>query len=653
LTPKRFHQFDEFLQRAKMLKDEIHYHDDAMIFIAQVRDENIRRERVKKMFPKGIEDSRWNSLLKMDLYSYQKQGALFAASAGRCLIADEMGLGKTIQAIAAGEIMAQCFGIEKVLVICPTSLKYQWKQEIEKLTDRGVQLIQGYSALRRPQYREEKFFKIVNYDVVHRDFEAITQWAPDLIILDEAQRIKNWKTRTAQTIKQLKFPYAIVLTGTPLENRLEELHSIVEFIDRHHLGPLFRFLGQHQVVNETGKVVGYKNLHGLGRSLENMMIRRQRKEVLKQLPPRMDKNHFVPMLPEQIEIHEENRETVARLVSKWRRYHFLTDQEKQCLMACLQRMRMVCDNTYLVDSDRIHGRKVEELEIQLKEVLENPEAKVVIFSQWLKMMDLVTMMLKVNSWKYVFLHGGVASHKRGDLIKAFRDDQACRLFLSTEAGGVGLNLQNAAVVINMDLPWNPAVLEQRISRVYRLGQKQPVRVINFIAQGGIEHGMLDLLKFKRSMFSGVLDEGDNEVFMGTTRFNQFMKTVEEASQSVDEKKDLLNVTTVEDEKREKTATPMTSPEETFSRSPQPGDSFKTILQMAGTFLNELSECFDGQKDSAQDGKGNLSSGLRISTDEKTGRRNLQIPLPEEKTLIRLAETLESFLGLLKSKVSKD
>ena len=658
LTEKGFHRFDEFMRRASALRDEIQYHDDAMEFIANVRDMEVRKKRIKKTFPDGIDSPQWNNLLKTKLYPYQKEGALFASCAGRSLIADEMGLGKTIQAIAASEIMAKCFGIEKVLVICPSSLKFQWEQEIKKFTERSVQIIQNSLPCRHRQYKEKSFFKIVNYDVIHRDALPVSEWEPDLIILDEAQRIKNWKTRMARSVKQLKSPYALVLTGTPLENRLEELHSIVDFIDRYHLGPLFRFLHNHQTVNEEGRVVGYRNLNNLGSSLNKILVRRKSEEVLKQLPERMDKNYFVAMTSEQQDIHEEYRVVVARILAKWKRYNFLTEKDKQLLMMALQKMRMVCDNTYLIDQDMIHGPKVDELEIQLKEIFENPQAKVVIFSQWLRMMELITRMLKVNGWKYAFLHGGVPSNKRGELVKTFQEDAKCGVFLSTEAGSVGLNLQNAAFVINIDLPWNPAVLEQRISRVHRMGQKNPVHVINFISEGGLEHGILGLLQFKQSMFSGVLDKGDNEIFMGTTKFNRFMKTVEKSTESLEEQEDSKResqgemLRDAEASRQEITGEHEIREEEQPIRSAQRGeqeeDSLKGILRIGASFLKDLSDSLDGQKskEAASTGHG-LPSGIRIFTDKDTGKRTFQIPVPEEKTLNQLTEVIGSFFNVLK------
>src|SRR5262249_21747262 len=212
--------------------------------------------------------------------------------------------------------------------------------------------------------------------------------------------------------------------------------------------------------------------------------------------------------------HLENREIVARLVQKWRRYRFFSEADQRRLMIALQRMRMGCDSTYLVDHESDHGAQGHRAPTALGELPGGPGAKARAFSQWLRMHELLVRRLKQRGWDFVLFHGGVPGQKRRELVDRFRDDDACRLFLATDAGGVGLNLQHASIVLNMDLPWNPAVLEQRIGRVHRLGQRQPVRGVNFIAQGTIEEGMLGGLRFKKSLFAGVLDGGEKEGFLG-------------------------------------------------------------------------------------------------------------------------------------------
>ena len=336
---------------------EVRCYEDVMTYIAERRSVMRRRRIVGAHFKKGIGSRVFRGLLKTELYPYQKEGALFAVKAGRCLIGDDMGLGKTIQALAASELMARLFDVRKVLIVSPTSLKYQWKAEIDKFSGRSAEVIEGFTAQRKELYKSNSFFKIVNYEVIFRDINFIREWAPDLIILDEAQRIKNWKTRTARSVKQLESAFAIVLTGTPLENRIEELHSIVEFIDQRRLGPLYRFLHEHRITDEAGKIIGYKDLQSIRDSLKHVLIRRKKDEVLRQLPGRIDKNFFVPITAEQRVVHSENYEIVAKLVAKWRRYKFLSDTDQRRLMIALNFMRMVADNTYLVDGRRSTGQR--------------------------------------------------------------------------------------------------------------------------------------------------------------------------------------------------------------------------------------------------------------------------------------------------------
>jgi len=261
LDEDQFAKFDQFLEKAVKLDNNFRCYRDAIDFIIYKRDTAHRQKVIDFVFPEGIDSPELDRLLKVKLYNYQKEGVIKMAKAGRSINADDMGLGKTIQAIATAEIMAREFGIEKVLIICPTSLKYQWKNEIEKFSNRSALVLEGLPEKRKKLYQERnKFFKIITYDVVSRDLHEIKDFAPDLVILDEAQRIKNWKTKTAQAAKQVKSEYAIVCTGTPLENRLDELHSITEFVDRYKLGPLFRFLANHQIL-DGHKVIGYKDLH--------------------------------------------------------------------------------------------------------------------------------------------------------------------------------------------------------------------------------------------------------------------------------------------------------------------------------------------------------------------------------------------------------
>jgi SNF2 family DNA or RNA helicase len=586
---------------------------------------------------------------------------LFAARAGRCLLADDMGLGKTVQALAAVEVLAREGGVERVLIVAPTSLKHQWRQEIEKFTSRSASVVQGLLAARAAEYARPSFYKITNYDVVHRDLPAIRQWAPDLVILDEAQRIKNWKTLTARSVKQLPSEYAIVLTGTPLENRLEELHSIVEFVDRFRLGPLFRFLHEHQHVDDHGRVVGYRELGSITRTLSPVLLRRTKDEVLSELPERLEKRLFMPMTDEQWLHHEENKEIVGRIVRKWKRFGFLSEKDQLRLMCALQNMRMSCDSAYLLDQLTDRGPKPDEALTLLSEVLESDQAKVVVFSQWLAMHALLEARLRRKRWGYVLFHGGVPGPQRRQLVERFREDPDCRLFLATDAGGVGLNLQHANVVFNMDLPWNPAVLEQRIGRVHRLGQRQPVRVYHFISENTIEHGMLSVLAFKKSLFAGVLDGGAEEVFLGGTRLKRFMESVENATGAIPggnggaQPAQPAQVQAAEPAQAP-AAQPATTtvpaavaqPSGSAAGSPALGEArqqqaWAAIFSSLHTLLGGFAAALQPTPPGPQQPPG-PARPFSVERDEKTGQSYLKLPLQAPERLEALAQALRLLSG---------
>jgi len=673
LLAEAFGRFEAFLNEAGKLDHDLRTHDDVLSFIAEVRDADNRQKRVGEAFPRGTRSAGFKDLLRVPLYEYQREGVLFAARAGRCLLGDEMGLGKTAQAMGAAEIMARLYGVERVLVVCPTSLKHQWQREIERFVGRSLEVVNGMRARRERHFATDTFYKITNYDTIYRDIDLIDRWSPDLVILDEAQRIKNWNTRTARSVKRIQSPYAIVLTGTPLENRLEELVSIVQFVDRFRLGPTFKLLHEHQERDDFGKVIGYRNLDRIGKTLQPILLRRQKDQVLDQLPGRLDSNVFVPMTPLQTKHHQENMEIVGNIVQKWRRYGFLTEADQRRLMIALQRMRMSCDSSYLVDHRTDHGFKADEAATLLEEILEDPATKVVIFSQWLRMHELLVRRVKERGWGHVVFHGSVPGVKRKDLIDRFRDDPECRLFLSTDAGGTGLNLQHATVVFNMDLPWNPAVLEQRVGRVHRLGQTRPVRVVNFVAQGTIEEGMLSVLKFKRSLFAGVLDGGKKDVFLGGSRLNKFMESVEKATSAIppqemlDDAAEALHRAPMEGDEEEprpsrrrgrpgRAGQPGTAP--TGAGAPAAGgmpgpavdDPWSGLLQVGMALLQQLAGAAGG---GAGNGKGGAArpgggSAAAVVRDERTGESYLKVPLPQPEVLENALKAVGALLeGLRK------
>jgi SNF2 family DNA or RNA helicase len=470
-------------------------------------DSEIERADLLRKEREYLEGDAPPSLLNVPLYDYQLRGALFLACRGRSILGDDMGLGKTVQTLAAVELLVRERNVARVLVVAPASVKYQWEAEIRKFTSRAVQVIEGDRDDRRDQYDEATFYRLVNYEQVVRDLDAINAWAPDVVVLDEAQRIRNWESKTSRAVKKLKSRYAIVLTGTPLENRLEELYSIVQFVDERRFGPAFQFLHDHRVLDAEGNLKGYRNLDAIREKLEPIFLRRTRGEVLGQLPARTDNTIFVELAPSQKALYEEQAAALARLMQKG----YYTDLDRKRILACLANLRMICDSAFLFDKATHVSPKLDELRVLAPELLEGGDHKLVIFSQWETMIQETGAVLESLGIGYAILHGSLSGKERKAALDRFRDDEACRVFLSTDAGGVGLNLQAADTVINLELPWNPAVLEQRIARVHRLGQSRPVRVLNLVARSTIEERVQRTLAKKQHLFTGFFDGDEDEI----------------------------------------------------------------------------------------------------------------------------------------------
>ena len=459
-------------------------------------------------------------LLREELLPYQLDGIAFVVGAGRAILADEMGLGKTIQAIGVAEMLAREAGIRKVLIVTPASLKSQWRGEIRRFCGREALLVNGSAKERTEQYRNDSFYTVCNYEQVIRDIVSVERVAWDLIILDEGQRIKNWETKTSGVIKGLHSTFALVLSGTPLENRLDELFSVVEFIDDRRLGPAFRFFPRHQLRDADGKMFGYQRLDELRERLKPVLLRRTRDSVLSELPPRVTELIRIPPTEEQAELHSGNMRIVVQILNK----PYINEMDLLRLRRALMMCRMAANSTALVDKQHPgYSTKLQTLDGLFQQLLGEPDRKIVLFSEWTSMLDLIEPLLKQHEADFVRLDGDVPQRARAALVHQFQNDPNCRLFLTTNAGSTGLNLQAADTVINVDLPWNPAVLEQRIGRAHRMGQTKSVQVYVLVTEGTIEEGLLETLADKQDLALAALDPDSTVTTISFSRSNDDLK----------------------------------------------------------------------------------------------------------------------------------
>lgn len=507
--------FSRFLDRVEE-RGDIHIGDDAIGYahhLAAVASHSLRGATIKGQ----ISESARIAGVKARLYPYQIEGVAFLAGTGRALLADDMGLGKTLQAISAAVWLTKHEDVKKVLIVSPASLKQQWAREISKFTDFETQIVQGPPQERGAQYRRQCQFFIINYELILRDFTVINEiLRPDLVILDEAQRIKNWRTKIAAAVKIIPSRYAFVLSGTPLENRLEDLYSLMQVVDPKILGPLWRYLIDFHVTDERGKVLGYRNLSILRQRLAPVMLRRDRRLVRDQLPDRIEQRLDVEMTPRQLDLHDSAMGSAGRIAQIAKRRP-LTPSEQHRLLAALQQARMACNAAGLVDKETEGSPKIDELANILDDLCLQSGLKAVVFSQWKEMTRMVEHRLRLMGLGFVHLHGGVPTAKRGELMDRFREDDSVQVFLSTDAGGVGLNLQSASVLVNLDVPWNPAVLEQRNARIHRLGQTRTVQIITMVASNSYEEHVLSLVQGKQLLFDNVIAEDATEDVVGVSK----------------------------------------------------------------------------------------------------------------------------------------
>ena len=501
---------------------------------AILAEERARLERVLRLRAAAPRVQRALGHSKRRLYAYQQEGVRRILAEGRLVLADDMGLGKTTQAIVAASALFEAGVIRRGLIVVPASLKPQWEREWRAVSEAPLHIVDGGVDVRQATYHSiRRGFLVTNYEQVVRDLDVVTAWAPDLVVLDEAQRIKNWATKTAGAIKSLRPDFRLVLSGTPMENRLDELASIVEWVDDRALEPKWRLVPWHSVYADGAReVVGARNLDHLRTRIAPVLLRRVRSEVLTQLPARQDTMIPVELTAEQRDAHDELSQPIAKLARIARRRP-LTQPEFLRLMALLLTQRVIANGMAQLNFKSIWPAlrartpdatvisslatpKLAELRELISNLVLTQRRKVVVFSQWRRMLELaawsVSDLLAGEGLRALFFTGQEGQRRRTQNLVDFHDDPKAAILFLTDAGGVGLNLQKAAnACINLELPWNPAVLEQRIGRIHRLGQKKPIDVYNLVSRACIEERIAGVVAGKRALFKGLFDGTTDEL----------------------------------------------------------------------------------------------------------------------------------------------
>ncbi|HQP37657.1 MAG TPA: SNF2-related protein [Polyangiaceae bacterium] len=513
-------------ERVRIVHAAIPAHERIMTLDAMER----RGRAVSRAFESG---KLGTDVLAEPLFPYQREGVVHLATGGRALLADDMGLGKTVQAIAACELMRRSGEAHRVLIVTPASLKDQWAREIKRYAGEQAVVVGGGPAYRREALLSDAPYKILNYELTWRELSHLQSLDADILVLDEAQRAKNFRTKTADTLRNIPSRFLFVLTGTPIENRLDDLYSLLQLIDPGRLGPLWKFNLDFHKQDVKGKITGYKNLSALRERIAPVVMRRRKEEVLLQLPPLTEQTRYTSLTEEQRRLEEEYRNKAARLMKMAER-RALTKEEQELLMKLLVKARQACNAAELCDPKTHHkgSPKLDEFEALVSEIVSQGTSKVLVFSEWVEMLGLAAQRLERAGIGFETLHGGIPTDKRPSLLQRFREDPGLQVLLSSDAGGVGLNLQVASYVIHLDLPWNPGKLDQRTARAHRLGQTRGVSVTCLCAEEGIERGIEGTLQGKRAVREAALDPSSEVEELEAQSFAVFVRQLRKVFNAV-------------------------------------------------------------------------------------------------------------------------
>ncbi|HJW87411.1 MAG TPA: DEAD/DEAH box helicase [Candidatus Brocadiaceae bacterium] len=431
------------------------------------------------------------------------------------ILADEMGLGKTHQAMA---VLLSALQIEPGLpnlVICPTSVLDHWEAKFRQFAPE-ITVARFYGKERSSLLAGNlPPVMITTYSILSRDAEALAgvQW--NYVVLDEAQKIKNHSTLMCKAAKLLNSKRRLALTGTPIENRLSELWSIFDFLMPGYLGSADDFRRRYET--PITKYLDITKRDALKKVIHPFKLRRLKKDVLMELPPKTEEKRYCTLQPVQIVMYRDLiREQGSRLIQK------LRDESQPVayihIFALLTKLKRLCDHPQLVLNGKTLSQqssgKFELFKEIMEETLESGE-KVVVFSQYLEMLDLIADWLGRNNYRYESLRGSTVN--RGEVIERFQTDPNCNVFLgSLMAGGLGIDLTAASVVIHYDRWWNAAREDQATDRVHRIGQTRGVQVFKLITKGTLEEKIDAMITTKANLMNSVV-ESDDAVFKSFSR----------------------------------------------------------------------------------------------------------------------------------------
>ena len=431
------------------------------------------------------------------LRDYQKEGYVWLHTLKdygfNGILADDMGLGKTLQIIT---LLDSLETKRPSLVVCPSSLIYNWEDEVHKFSKKlPVTCITGNIQTRSELIKKIKQgLYVTSYDYMRRDFELYQGIEFEYVILDEAQYIKNQKTKNAQSVKTLKARHKLALTGTPIENSLAELWSIFDFLMPQYLFNYHYF--QKQYENDIVKNNDEEKTKQLKKLVTPFILRRNKKEVLKELPDKIEQNIILPFNDEEEKIYVAN---LAKVNEELQQLYDIEGSDKMQILKMLTRLRQLCLEPRLVyDNIDQPSSKLKACMELIKTMQENKQ-KVLLFSSFTSVLNLIAEECQKAGITYYMLTGSTNKEDRRELVSRFQKDDTTVFLISLKAGGTGLNLTSAEAVIHFDPWWNVSAQNQATDRAYRIGQENNVQVFNLVMKDSVEEKIIELQKRKKEL----------------------------------------------------------------------------------------------------------------------------------------------------------
>ena len=496
MGPKGLSKFGLFLQRSRIF--ELFELKRLGIEGALTEEEEAFCHKIMTMedMPQYDVDPRYTDLARpYQLGGYNWLRFLYEHKFGACL-ADDMGLGKTLQTIMLLQTLRH--KLKKVLIICPVSILYNWKNELEKFSDLTFSIYYGDDR----DFKTDAQVILTSYGLMKKEsFSTLGEEEFDILIFDEVQHLKNIRSLGANAARQLKAKFRICLTGTPVENDLSEFYNIMDLCVPGVWGDL-------GIVRSTSK---NKNRLLARRTVKPFILRRTKDQVLKELPEKIENHVFLDFSTEERETYQNKLNAIRSsiIAPGARRYG-------EVLKSLLE-MRQLC---LWQKQPSLQSTKIDFLMENLEQLVGEGH-KTLVFSQFTTYLDMIENKLKVAGWKYARIDGSQTIKKRGEMVDYFQNGEAQIFLISLKAGGFGLNLTAASYIFLMDPWWNPAVERQAIDRAHRIGQENKLTVYRPIIKDSVEEKVLVLQQSKRELFRDLMAEDDDEYFSGKLNMEDF------------------------------------------------------------------------------------------------------------------------------------